>query len=82
MKNNEKFLTPGYKTTAEFRAQGGKGTLKLTKDFEAVPYSNVFVRDINLTPSDGRLPDQAICRVFSSRADAEKILEILREVIK
>ncbi len=68
----------GYKTTAEFRAKGGDGTFKLTNDFEFHPYSGIYVRDINFTPSDPRLPNQGICRVFSSRADAEKILAILQ----
>ncbi len=71
----------GYKTTEEFRSQGGTGTYKLTNDFEIVPYSRNFVRDINFTPSDRRLPDQAICRVFSSREDAEKIFRFLSEGI-
>ena len=55
-----------------------KGIYKLTGDFEVVPYSGKFVRDINLTPDDRRLPDIAICRVFSSREDAEKILSTLQ----
>jgi len=55
------------------------GIYKLTGDFEAVAYSGEFVRDINLTPDDRRLPDVAICRIFSSRADAEKILNALQK---
>jgi len=68
----------GYKNTAEFRARGGTGTYKLTEDFEDRPYSGKFVRDINFTPNDSRLPDMAICRVFSSREDAVIILTALR----
>ncbi len=70
----------GYKTTQEFVARGGIGIYKLTDDFEVIPYSGQFVRDINLTPDDRRMPDMAICRVFSSRQDAEKILNALRGV--
>ena len=54
------------------------GTYKLTEDFEVVPYSGKFVRDINLTPADQRLPDVAICRVFSSRDDAVLLLSALQ----
>jgi hypothetical protein len=71
-------MMTGYKNTEEFRAQGGRGTFKLTGDFEVVPYSGQFVRDINMTPSDRRLPDMAICRIFSNREDAEKILRALQ----
>lgn len=53
------------------------GTYKLTDDFEVVPYSGKFVRDINLTPADRRLPDVGVCRVFTNRADAETILAAL-----
>ena len=53
------------------------GTYKITGDFEVVPYSGKFVRDINLTPTDQRRPDIAVCRVFTNRADAEKILAAL-----
>ncbi|MDO8595788.1 MAG: hypothetical protein Q7R45_04105 [Sulfuricaulis sp.] len=53
------------------------GTYKITGDFEVVTYSGKFVRDINLTPTDKRLPDIGVCRVFTSRADAEKILAAL-----
>lgn len=53
------------------------GKYKLTDDFELVAYSGQYVRDINLTPADTRLPDVAICRVFSSREDAETILSAL-----
>jgi len=53
------------------------GTYKITGDFEVVPYSGKLVRDINLTPTDKRLPDIAVCRVFTSRADAEIILAAL-----
>jgi len=55
-----------------------EGIYKLTQDFELVPYSGRFVRDINFTPDDRRLPDIAICRVFSNREDAEKILAALK----
>lgn len=54
------------------------GTYKLTGDFEVVAYSGVFVRDINLTPADKRLPDVAVCRIFTNREDAEKILAALK----
>lgn len=67
----------GYISTEEFVSQGGTGTYKLTCDFTAPAYSDKTVRDINFTPDDQRLPDMAICRVFSSRADAEKILRAL-----
>ncbi len=55
------------------------GTYKLTGDFEEPGkiYSGKFVRDINFTPTDHRLPDIAICRVYSSREDAEIILRAL-----
>jgi len=54
------------------------GTYKLTNDFEEKAYSGKMVRDINLTPDDKRLPDMAICRIYSTRADAEVILTALR----
>ena len=68
----------GYKNTEEFVAQGGSGIYKLTEDFEDVAYSKKYVRDINFTPSDRRLPDLAICRIYSSREDAGKILHALQ----
>lgn len=54
------------------------GTYKLTGDFEVVPYSGKFVRDINLTPADRTLPDVGVCRIFTSRAAAETILAALQ----
>ena len=62
------------------------GTYKLTNDFMLSQYtdtlnSGITVRDINLTPADRRLPDVAVCRIFSSRADAEKILLALRSSV-
>lgn len=55
------------------------GTYKLTNDFNINPgWPQKIVRDINFQPSDSRLPDIAICRVFSSRDDAVLILESLR----
>lgn len=56
-----------------------RGIFKLTNDFEIIPYSGAFVRDINLTPTDTRLPDVAVCRVFSNRDDAERILNALQK---
>ena len=55
------------------------GTYKLTADFALNDPGNTgkIVRDINLTPADRRLPDVAVCRIFSSRADAETILRAL-----
>ena len=58
------------------------GTYRLTKDFatsvHADPlHSGRIVRDIELTPNDRRLPDVAVCRIFTNRADAEKILAAL-----
>ena len=57
------------------------GTYKLTADF-TTPHSidlvPRLVRDINFTPADTRLPDVTICRVYSSRADAEKILAAMQ----
>lgn len=58
------------------------GTYKITGDFalshQTAPLcAGLIVRDINLTPNDGRLPDVAVCRIFTSRADAEKILAAL-----
>ena len=48
----------------------------LTDDFQAESYGHtVTVRDINFRPDNTRLPDEAICRVFSNRIDAEKILK-------
>ena len=67
-----------YKTTQEFVAQGGSGIYKLTDDFEVEAYSKKYVRDINFTPDDRRLPDMAICRIYSNRADAKKILRALQ----
>ena len=60
------------------------GTYKLTADFSLShytdpPHDGRVVRDINLTPSDKHLPDVAICRVYSSRTDAEKILAALQQ---
>ena len=54
------------------------GTYKLTGDFEVVAYSGKYVRDINFTPDDRRLQDVAVCRIFTSREDAEKILAALQ----
>lgn len=68
----------GYKNTEEYVARGGRGLYKLTDDFETEAYSGKFVRDINMTPDDKRLPDLAICRVFSSRRDAEILLAALQ----
>ncbi|OGC77188.1 hypothetical protein A2619_01125 [candidate division WWE3 bacterium RIFOXYD1_FULL_39_9] len=58
------------------------GTYKLTDDFEELGknYSGKFVRDINFTPEDRRFPDIAICRIYSSREDAEKIIKALQNV--
>jgi len=67
----------GYRTTQEYVARGGTGIHKLTEDFEVEAYSGDFVRDINFTPSDKRMPDMAICRIYSTRADAEVILTAL-----
>ena len=55
------------------------GTYKLTNDFEAsdYPWDASMVRDINFTPADKRLPDVAICRIYSNRLDAEIILMAL-----
>jgi len=53
------------------------GTYKITADFEVIPYSGKWVRDINFTPNDRSLPDIAVCRIFTSRVDAEKILAAL-----
>ncbi len=53
------------------------GEYKLTEDFEIEPYSGKFVRDINFTPDDRRLPDIAVCRIFTDRDDAEFILACL-----
>jgi hypothetical protein len=51
---------------------------KLTDDFEAdVGGVRRVVRDINFTPSDRRLPDVGICRVFSNRRHAEIIFNAL-----
>ncbi len=68
----------GYKNTDEFRAQGGSGTFKLTDDFCDPDGRNV--RDITFTPSDLRLPDMGICRVYSNRQDAGRILTALQTV--
>jgi hypothetical protein len=59
------------------------GTYKLTADFALSHHTapmrgGCVVRDINMAPNDSRLPDVAICRVFSSRDDAEKILAALQ----
>ncbi len=43
------------------------GYYKLTGDFEEVPYSGKYVRDINFTPANRNLPDKGICRIYSSR---------------
>lgn len=59
------------------------GTYKLTGDFALSHHTDPLhdgriVRDINLTPDDRRLPDVAVCRIFTNRADAEKILRALQ----
>lgn len=59
------------------------GPYKLTSDFALSHHTDPLhdgriVRDINYTPADTRLPDVPICRVFSSRTDAEKILAALQ----
>ena len=54
------------------------GYYKLTGDFEEVPYSGKYVRDINFTPANRNLPDIGICRIYSSREDAEKMLGALQ----
>ena len=55
------------------------GAYKLTADFALNDpgHAGKIVRDINLTPADRRLPDVVVCRVYSSRADAETILRAL-----
>jgi hypothetical protein len=55
----------GYKLTADFNATNMHG-------------QSIAVRDINYTPDDRRLPDVAVCRIFSSRDEAQKILAALR----
>mgnify|MGYP001609998679 FL=1 len=58
------------------------GIYKLTVDFDTSAYTDLAprtVRDINFTPAATRLPDVAICRIFSDRVDAEKILAALQE---
>lgn len=61
---------------------GNSGTYKLTGDFALSHHTDPMlggriVRDINLTPTDERLPAVAVCRIFTNRADAEKILAAL-----
>lgn len=58
------------------------GTYKLTDDFRESEHTaplraGTIVRDINFTPDDRRLPDIGICRIFTSREDAEIILAAL-----
>lgn len=54
------------------------GLYKLTDDFvDNFGLAPRTVRDINFTPDDARLPDLGICRIFSSRRDAEIILTAL-----
>lgn len=60
-----------------YKLRKGTKMYKLTEDFEETAYSGRFVRDINFTPDDKRLPDVAICRIYSSREDALKILAAL-----
>jgi hypothetical protein len=55
------------------------GIYKLTEDFQVVQFSGKYVRDINFTPDDRRLPDIAVCRIFTNRQDAEIILQALRD---
>lgn len=56
------------------------GTYKLSNDYMTSRYTDItprLVREIVFHPSDERLPCVGICRVYSSRADAEKILVAL-----
>jgi hypothetical protein len=64
-----------------------KGIYKLTDDFKLSHYTSplhdgMVVRDINFTPEDEKLPDVAICRVFSSREDAKNIAAFLQSTEK
>ncbi len=52
-----------------------KGTYKLTEDFTDT--ASRTVRDINLTPKDKRLPDIAVCRIYTNREDAKITLAAL-----
>lgn len=59
------------------------GTYTLADDFALSHYTDPLhegrvVRDINFTPNDQRLPDVAVCRIFTNRADAETILLALQ----
>ena len=59
------------------------GTYKLTADFQLSHWTDPLlrgrvVRDINFTPSDSRLPDVAVCRIYTNRGDAEKLLAALQ----
>lgn len=63
------------------------GTYKLTADFALSHHTDPLhdgriVRDINLTPTDKRLPDIAVCRVCTSRVDAEIILAAFYDDIR
>jgi hypothetical protein len=58
----------------------GNGTYKLTADFSVVSYGVArIVRDINFTPADPTKPDVALCRIFTDRTDAKKILNALKQ---
>lgn len=69
-----------YKTTAEFRQQGGRGKYRVSGDYIQ---KNALVerveREIVFVPADGRLPNKTICVVLSNRADAERICSFLNE---
>lgn len=69
-----------YKTTEEYRLQGGRGEFVVSGDFPDTQNrvrSSSVVRDVVFRPNDGRLPDLAICRVYSSREDADKIAKAM-----
>jgi len=73
----KKNLTPGKYEYPSY-ASPVAGSYKLTADFDDPLYGERRVaRDINFTPNDQRLPDLGICRIYSSRRDAEIILRAL-----
>jgi len=67
-----------YKTTNEYRRQGGTGTYRISGDYtQRHSLVERVEREIVFSPDDKRMPDETICIVLSSRDDAERICKLL-----
>lgn len=67
-----------YRTTHEYRQQGGTGTYRVSGDYtQRHSLVERVEREIVFSPGDKRMPDEGICVVLSSREDAEHICKLL-----